>query len=108
MTTAPDPGGSIEAKYATGFTRQAGKHTAHTGPLTRGGRLKIFGEVSAAERDKWRQRAAELDEIVKKELHGRNATIFEGRVTDSLLGRGPKRSAEELATQLGINAARVY
>jgi hypothetical protein len=96
--------GSIEARWAAGYTKIAGKHVVNPGLLTRdSGRLKVLPEsISAEEREKWLGRAIELDEIAKKELHGRNATIFEGRVTDPLLGRGPRRSAKELATKFGI------
>jgi hypothetical protein len=100
--------GSFEAKLASGFARQAGKHTAYSGPLTRGGRLKVFDEeVSAEELEEWGDRAGEAIELAKKLFHGRTATILDGRLINPLRGQ-PRRSVEDLAAQFGIKAKQVY
>jgi len=103
-----DPGTSIEAKYATGFTREAGKHVAHTGPLTRdSGRLKIFPEGKDWE---WiEENTAILQDTAKQVLHGRNATIFENCVTNPLRGLGNYKSAvQDMAARFNIPDTRVY
>jgi hypothetical protein len=53
------------------------------------------------------EHAEELSELAKDILHGRNATVFEGRVLDPLEGR-PKRSVEDLAAQFGVTEKRIY
>jgi hypothetical protein len=109
----PNPGGGsvakIEAKYETGFTRQAGKYTAHTGPLTRGsGRLKVFAEsISAEELEEWTDQAKDFEKVAKQVLRGRDATIFEARVLSPMLG-GPQRTPEDCAAQFNIKVGRVY
>jgi hypothetical protein len=100
--------GSFEAKLASGFARQAGRHTAYTGPLTRGGRVKIFAETVGAEQlDEWTERVPELAKLAKELFRGRNATILEGRILNPLLGK-PQRSAEDLAAQFNVKPARIY
>lgn len=101
-----DPGGSIEAKYATGFSRQAGKHTDHTGPLTRGGRLKIFPESS--DLGELHGDLENLREIAKQVLRDRNATIFEKLVIKPLEDGVRRPPVEEVAAQFNIKDKRVY
>jgi len=101
-----DPGTSIEAKYATGFSRQAGKHTAHTAPLTRGGRLKIFPE--SIDQDELYFDLEKLGEIAKRKLHGRNATVFEKLVMKPLADGTRHPPVKEVAAQLNIKERLVY
>jgi hypothetical protein len=96
-----------EAKWAAGYTKVGGKYIAADGLVSRGGFRRIIPEETDWDREKWAERAAELADAAGKILHGRNATIFEGRVLDPLRGR-PKRSVDDLAAQFGIAPKRVY
>jgi hypothetical protein len=102
-----DPGTGIEAKYATGFSRQAGKHTAHTGPLTRGsGRLKIFPE--STDLGKLYDDLEKLKKVAGQVLRGRNATIFEKLVIKPLEDGVRHPPVKEVADQFNIKDERVY
>jgi hypothetical protein len=102
-----DPGTGIEAKYATGFSRQAGKHTAHTGPLTRrSGRLKIFPE--SIDQDQLYDDLEKLRAIARQVLHGRNATIFEKLVIKPLADGVRHPPVKDVASEFNIEDGRVY
>jgi hypothetical protein len=99
--------GAFEARWGSGgFTRESGKHTAHTGPLTRGsGRLKILPDASGHEIE------CDLDtlqEIAKRVLRGRNATIFEKLALKPLEDGNRKPPVREVAAQFNIKESRVY
>jgi hypothetical protein len=100
----------FEARRASGFTKVDGRHVAADGLVSRIGYRRIIPEhllETVWDRETWADRAAELADVAGKVLHGRNATIFEGRVLDPLRGR-PKRSVDDLAAQFGITTKRVY
>jgi hypothetical protein len=104
----PDRGGSIEAKWASGHTRVAGKHVTNPGLLTCDGRAKILPEsLSAEQLDEWTEQAEEFAKVAKQVLHGRNATIFEHRVLNPMLGQ-PGRPVDDLAAQFNVAAKRIY
>ena len=99
-----------EAKWAAGHSKVGGRHVAADGLVARSGRRRILPnepDVAWLE-DAWLEDAAEkLGKIAKETLHGRNATVFEGRVLDPLMGRR-KRSVEELAAQFGVTSAKIH
>jgi hypothetical protein len=98
--------GSFEAKCASGFTRQAGKHTDYSGPLTRGGRLKIFPDSSSEVEI---QHDLEiLQDIAKRVLHGRNATIFQKLVIEPLADGRRHPPVEDVAAQFNVTPKRAY
>lgn len=97
---------ALEAKWATGFTEVDGRHVWDAGLVARDGRRRVF--AGEAEDDMWQEiRADTLERVAKEALHGRTATIFEGRVINPLFGR-PRRSIADLAHQFGVQASRIY
>jgi len=100
----------FEDRQASGFKRVAGRHVAADGLVSRRGNRRIIPDhllETVWDRDKWADRTAELADVAGKIFHGRNATIFEGRVLDPLMGK-PKLPAVDLAKQFGIKTKLVY
>ena len=97
---------AFENKWAAGFTKVDGRYVPADGLVNSKGRRLVFpdGGPDAAELDDWTDR---LEVVAKQVLHGRNATVFEGRVLDPLMGRR-KRSVEELAAQFGVTSAKIH
>jgi hypothetical protein len=98
----------FESKRASGFAKVDGRHIAADGLVSRRGYRRIISD-SSLDRE-WFDldgRVEELAKIAKEVLHGRNATVFEGRVLNPLMGQ-PKLSIEELAAQFGTTAKRIY
>jgi hypothetical protein len=107
-TIQPRTIAAYEAKRATGFTSDgSGKRIAADGLVSRGGYRRIIPGETTEEENKREWRAEELATIAAEIFSGRNATIFEGRILNPLMGR-PKRSVEDLAAQFGIPTQRVY
>jgi hypothetical protein len=101
----PNDIAKIEIFRARGFAKVAGRHVMADGLVARSGRRRIFPDH--ANMRELEDRADVLLAIAKQVLRGRNATVFEGRVIDPLLGR-PKRSVEELAAQFGVSPAKIH
>jgi hypothetical protein len=96
----------FEDRRAAGYYKQAGKHVAADGLVSRLGYRRILPN-SGPDMALFEQRAEEVARLAKQVLHGRNATVFEGRVLDPLMGRS-KRSVEELAAQFGVTSAKIH
>ena len=96
----------FEEKWANGFTRVDGRHVPADGMVSRRGYRRIIPD-SGPDAAWLEWRIEELARVAKEVLRGRNATVFEGRVLDPLMGR-PKRSIDDLAEQLGRPAKRIY
>jgi hypothetical protein len=96
----------FEEKWANGFTKVDGRHAPADGIVSRRGYRRIIPD-SGPGREWFEDRAEDLANIAKEVLRGRNATVFEGRVLNPLMGR-PKRSIEELAEQFGRPTKRIY
>jgi len=96
----------FEAKWAAGFTKVDGRHVAADGMVSRRGYRRIIPE-SGPGREWFEDRAEDLAAAAKEALRGRNATVFDGRVLNPLMGR-PKRSIEDLAEQFGTPTKRIY
>lgn len=105
---APAGGGkaeTVETYRATGTVKIAGRTVSADGLVARSGRRRILPEatdVTALE-----DKAEQLALVARRVLHGRNATVFEGRVLAPLLGR-PKRSVKDLAAQFGVTPDKIY
>jgi hypothetical protein len=96
----------FEEKRANGFTKVDGRHVPADGIVSRRGYRRIIPDSGpGAAWLEWR--IEELARVAKEVLRGRNATVFEGRVLNPLMGR-PKRSVEDLAEQLGRPTKRIY
>src|SRR5262249_47232492 len=93
----------FESKWASGYTKTAGKTVVCDGLVSRKGNRRILPNDDD---DGWLERCKEyrldeLEAIAKEIFHGRNATVFEGLVLAPLRGeRG--RTVEELANQFGL------
>lgn len=101
-----DPGGSIEAKWASGHTKVAGKHVANPGLLQRGGKAKILPESN--NREEIECDLEMLREVANQVLHGRNGTIFNRHVIEPL-GDGKRHPpVSDTAAQFNVEEPRVY
>src|SRR5262245_45882921 len=96
-----------EDRRTTGFVKSGGKHTQATGLVSRRGYKRIVPDADSWMEEQGADVAQELIEVAGKILHGRNATVFEGRVLAPLQGK-PRRSVDDLAKQFNVRAARIY
>jgi hypothetical protein len=61
-----DPVGAFEAKYASGFTKEAGKHVMADGLTTEGGNRKIVPCRDPDEEYEWQWRAEQISELAQE------------------------------------------
>jgi hypothetical protein len=97
--------GSVEAKWAAGYTKVAGKHITNPGLLTSGGKAKILPET--VDRRWMEAHADELERIANAILSPRDLVVFRARVIDPLMGRG-KQDVNYLAKQLNVKTGWIY
>jgi hypothetical protein len=96
----------FEDRWAAGFAKIDGRHVAADGMVSRRGRRRIIPDSGpGAAWLEWR--IEELATVAKEVLRGRNATVFEGRVLNPLMGRA-QRSIQDLSDQLGRPPKRIY
>jgi hypothetical protein len=98
--------GKVEAFRGSGHAKAAGKHVSADGLVSRRGHRRILPDYET-DHNLWGERADQLAEAAKRELRGRNATVFEGLVLNPLLG-GQRRSVADLAHQFGVPEARIH
>src|SRR5262245_9955104 len=83
-----------EAKWVAGFIKDAGKHVAAGGLVSRGGYRRVFRDSPDWRDVDWQ--AEKLEEVAAEVLHGRNATVFENLVINPIRRR-PGKSVKALA-----------
>jgi len=95
-----------QAKWSTGVAKIDGRHIAVDGLVARSGRRRI---LPGGNDDDWLLElyAEQLAALAGRVLHGRSATVFQGRILNPLMGL-PQIAVESLAAQFAVSTVEIY